>query len=33
MIWYFIIGVVLFSLSISLLAGAAIKWADSEDWV
>lgn len=30
MIWYFSIGVVLFSISISLLAGAIIKWADSE---
>jgi len=33
MIWYFSIGVVLFSVCVSLLAGAAIKWADSEDWV
>lgn len=31
MIWYFSIGVVLFSIAISLLAGAIIKWADSED--
>ena len=31
MIWYFVIGVLLFSVSISLLAGAAIKWADAED--
>jgi hypothetical protein len=31
MIWYFSIGVVLFSIIISLLAGAIIKWADSED--
>lgn len=30
MIWYFILGVLLFSVSVSLLAGAAIKWADGE---
>lgn len=31
MIWYFSIGVLLLSVGVSLLAGAAIKWADGED--
>lgn len=31
MIWYFIIGVVIFSVCVSLLAGAVIRAADESD--